>query len=151
MTDGSVEEPLLLLSKQNVVVRTHVFSSGPAVTLSVNWSKDGAQFEPIDAALLTPTINSAEIAREENAAATANGWGLWNHQSLLDVVLLPEGTRVMTSICRVSTSECQTRQYINADFTVRPTQYSYDRSFIQYYTSFMDVNVSIAISGGDDR
>ena len=39
-----------------------------------------------------------------------------NHWSMLDAVLLPEGTKLTCNLCRVSTSECMDRAVIDETF-----------------------------------
>ena len=79
-TDGSVGNPLLLLSKGQVVVRVRAWASNLSDTdasVSVNWSIDGGKMAAVKPGLLTTEIDAAEVERVANAESLSQGWGLW--------------------------------------------------------------------------
>ena len=157
-TDGSAPSPLRLMSKPRLVVRVRAWGGArvgadrPA-TVALAWSRDGGAFEPLDAALLAPEIAPAERTRDALARSLARGWGLWNHNSLLDAVLLPEGSRVTAQLCRRSNGTCLTEAIIDdsSDGAVRPDVLAYDRSYARFYVAWGGANASVTLSGGDER
>ena len=79
-TDGSLGNPLLLLSRKPVVVRARAWASNLSdanASVDVRWSIDGTQMAAIEPALLTTDIDAAEVERVANAESLSQGWGLW--------------------------------------------------------------------------
>ena len=89
-TDGSPGNPLLLLSKSDVVVRIRAWAGNDAnasgsdlrqeeesSSVDVRWSIDGGPITAIDQGLLTTDVAEEELTRVANAESLARGWGLW--------------------------------------------------------------------------
>ena len=62
-------------------------------------------FTPIDSAILTPTLDPSETTRVALQQNLTNGWGTWAN-SVLDLVLMPEGARLTVGLCQISSGKC---------------------------------------------
>jgi hypothetical protein len=124
-----------------------------AATVSVKWgvgNKKGtapSSFAPLPSSILSPTISDAEAKRISAQTRVTTGWGCWAN-SVLDIVLLPEGARLTVGLCEISTGKCILSTRPSDTATMRVAEHAYDKSFVRMFLTFQRVNVSISFSAG---
>jgi hypothetical protein len=148
--------------EMGLVIRPNQRKPGPAppplpssLDFSVQWMQgfgaDGpttpAKFAPIDPSLLSPTLAPAEQTRVALQQNLTNGWGAWAN-SVLDLVLMPEGARITVGLCQVSSGKCITSTRPSDTDTMRVAEHAYDKSFVRMFLTFQSANVSVEFSSG---
>lgn len=87
--------------------------------------------------LLRPTLSSIELQRLELTKELQAGWGLYNHHSLQEAILLPEGIRLLWIFCKDDErmESCQQEPKIPA--TVLPRNLT-SRNLMTFDVVFME-------------
>ena len=104
-------------------------------------------FSPIDSSLLVPSIAPEEMTRVALQQNLTNGWGTWAN-SVLDLVLMPEGARITVGLCQYSTGKCITSTRPSDTDTMRVAEHAYDKSYVRMFLTFQSANVSVEFSSG---
>lgn len=120
---------------------------GASVSAGVTWRVwPSAGYVPLPTTLLTTALPAVEVQRASLQDSLAQGWGTWMHNSVMDVVLLPEASRVTVALCQLSSGRCLSSAVFEDKDTIRAGPIAYDGSYAQYYVWFDSVNVSVSIS-----
>ena len=104
-------------------------------------------FAPIEPRLLSTTLAPAEQTRVTLQQNLTNGWGTWAN-SVLDLVLMPEGARITVGLCQISSGKCITSTRPSDTDTMRVAEHAYDKSFVRMFLTFQQANVSVEFSSG---
>ena len=104
-------------------------------------------FTPIDAAMLKPTLVPEEATRVALQQNLTNGWGTWAN-SVLDLVLMPEGARLTVGLCQISSGKCISSTRPSDTGTMRVAEHAYDKSYVRMFLTFQSANVSVEFSSG---
>lgn len=104
-------------------------------------------FSPIDSSILTPAIAPEEETRAALQQNLTNGWGTWAN-SVLDIVLMPEGARITVGLCQYSTGKCISSTRPSDTDTMRVAEHAYDKSYVRMFLTFQAANVSVEFSSG---
>ena len=126
-----------------------------SLDLSVQWMSGWGSagpitpqvFSPIDSSLLVPSIAPEEMTRVALQQNLTNGWGTWAN-SVLDLVLMPEGARITVGLCQYSTGKCITSTRPSDTDTMRVAEHAYDKSYVRMFLTFQSANVSVEFSSG---
>eukprot|EP00051_Salpingoeca_urceolata_P014957 m.191191 g.191191 ORF g.191191 m.191191 type:complete len:939 (+) comp18245_c0_seq1:119-2935(+) len=105
-------------------------------------------------------LPSPEVQRDSLQRSLTRGWGTWNHNSMLDIVKLPEGAGVTPMLCCKSTGKCISTAGADGHKQksswpeVRVGLHAYDRSYAQFFMGPFDgvnanVSVELSASGPD--
>jgi hypothetical protein len=87
--------------------------------------------------LLRPTISPMELQRLKLMRNLQTGWGLYNHHSLQEAILLPDGIRLTWMLCKDDNIQnCQKEPSIPA--TVLP-RHPATREFMTFDVTFMEL------------
>jgi hypothetical protein len=123
----------------------------PATSLDimVRWAAGypAGSYTPVAAELVSPTIASEEVTREELQRNLTDGWGTWAN-SVLDIVLMPEAARLTVGLCQISTGNCITATRPSDTDTMRVAEHAYDKSYVRMFVTFGTLNVSVEFSSG---
>jgi hypothetical protein len=127
----------------------------PSLDFTVKWMQgfgtDGPitppEFKPIDSSLFSPTIAPAEQTRVTLQQNLTDGWGTWAN-SVLDLVLMPEGARITVGLCQISSGKCITSTRPSDTETMRVAEHAYDKTFVRMFLTFRQANVSVEFSSG---
>jgi hypothetical protein len=102
--------------------------------------------------LLRPAISPVELQRLELVRNLQTGWGLYNHHSLQEAILLPDGIRLVWMLCKdENIQNCQKEPSIPA--TVLP-RHPATRDFMTFDMTFMElvtIRVTYHFEGEDMR
>ena len=102
---------------------------------------------PIAPSILAPALVPSEETRVALQQNLTNGWGTWAN-SVLDLVLMPEGARITIGLCQLSTGKCISSTRPSDTDTMRVAEHAYDKSFVRMFLTFQSANVSIEFSSG---
>eukprot|EP01052_Picozoa_sp_SAG31_P029936 SAG31_NODE_3024_length_4780_cov_2.631275_3_plen_514_part_00 len=106
-----------------------------------------ATFKPINPSLFSPALAPAEQTRVDLQQNLTNGWGTWAN-SVLDLVLMPEGARITVGLCQISSGKCITSTRPSDTGTMRVAEHAYDKSYVRMFLTFQQANVSVEFSSG---
>jgi hypothetical protein len=130
-----------------------------SLDLSVQWQSgwdgygdagkpiDPPAFTAIDPAILSPAVVAEEEQRIALQRNITDGWGTWAN-SVLDLVLMPEGARLTVGLCQVSTNKCITSTRPSDTGTMRVAEHAYDKTYVRMFLTFQGANVSVEFSSG---
>ena len=103
------------------------------------WGKGGPispqVFEPVPSAVLSPSVVAEEAKRVSLQRNITNGWGTWAN-SVLDLVLMPEGARLTVGLCQLSSGKCITSTRPSDTGTMRVAEHAYDKSYVRMFLTF---------------
>lgn len=168
--DGTPNTPLSRLRRTTLLFRAHLWSSSTAKG-SILWSmvtrentmtktlQNGNGFllqedkshiyTDIPFNALLPTISEPERNRIVMAEKLTQGWGLWNHKSIFEFILLPEGLRLSLLFCNNRTGQCWDQAIPSQDLARVTAPIASDFSFLEYHVYLADhkVNITVSMSG----